>query len=358
MMNEERKTETQRAESRETNESDSSFIVHRSSFYRVSRLRFFVQAACFVLFVYAGLMGMRRLTVGGREPSLPTLSCEFVPQKVMKCYLHDLQTFLTRGALDRYASLIEPTAFFLVFCLLLGRAWCGWACPLGFLQDCVDRIRPALGFGFLRAGPRTKRVFAWTAYTLLGLAVFLSIFIGRPESRLYPLAGSLAAPYCQLCPARQLLPLAQGDAKNFFLFDRYSATTRVMSILGMVTAGSFLLLTPVMRRFWCRLCAMGILMRFLRINRWAMFELVKEPHRCTYCGSCERACPVDITEVFEERAKPSVRVAACHLCLKCVEACAEDNVLEARWLGRRVMRSSFRYACDKMGKEKETTRPA
>jgi ferredoxin len=329
----------------------SSFIVHRSSLLRVSRLRFIVQALCFVLFVYAGLLGMRRLTVAGREPSLPTLSCEYAQQKVMKCYLHDLQTFLTRGATDGYVSLIEPTAFFLVLCLLLGRAWCGWACPLGFLQDCVDRIRSALGFGFVRAAAGAKKVFVAIAYTLLGLAVFLSIFIGRPESRLYPLAASLTAPYCQLCPARQLLPLTQGDAKNFFLFDSYTTATRVMSVLGMVTVGSFLLLTPVMRRFWCRLCAMGILMRFLRINRWAVLGLVKEPHRCTYCGSCERACPVDITEIFDERKKSSVRVAECHLCLKCVEACAEDNVLEARWLGRRVFCSAFDYACGKVKKD-------
>lgn len=332
-------------------DSNSSFIVHRSSFFRVSRLRFITQALFFILFIYAGLLGMRRLTIFGREPSLPTLSCEFAKQKIMKCYLFDLQTFLTRGAADHYVSLVEPTAFFLLFLLLLGRAWCGWACPLGFLQDCVEKIRAALGFGFLRAGPRTKRVFAATAYTLLGLAVFLSIFIGRPESRLYPMQNSLAAPYCQICPALQLLPLAQGDTKNFFLFDRYTTTTRVMSALAMVAVGSFLLLTPAMRRFWCRLCAMGILMRFLRVNRWAMFELVKEPHRCTYCGSCERACPMDITEVFEERVKPSVRVADCHLCLKCVEACAEDHVLEAHLLGRRVMCSKFDYVCGKVKKD-------
>ena len=330
------------------NRSNSSFILRPSSFLRVSRLRFTVQGLCFVLFVYAGLLGMRRWTIGGREPSLPTLSCEYVQQKVMKCYLHDLQTFLTRGATDRYVSLIEPTAFFLVLCLFLGRVWCGWVCPLGFLQDCVGHVRTALGFGHLRSGPRARRIFAAIAYTLLGLAVFISIFIGRPESRLYPLAGSLTAPYCQLCPARQLLPVTQGDAKNFLLFDRYTTTTKIMSVLGMVTVGAFLLLTPAMRRFWCRVCAMGILMRMLRVNRWAMLGLVKEPRRCTYCGSCERVCPMDIAEVFEERVGPSVRVADCHLCLKCVEACAEDNVLEARWLGWRVMRSKFDYAYGKL----------
>jgi len=297
------------------------------------------------------MLGMRRLTIAGREPSLSTLSCEYAQYAVTTCYLHDLQTFLTRGAADRYVSLIEPTAFFLVLCLFLGRAWCGWACPLGFLQDCASQVRAALGFAFVRAGARAKKVLATTGYTLLGLAVFLSVFIGRPESRLYPLAGSLAEPYCQVCPARQVLPLLQGDPKNFLLFDRYTATTRVMSILAMVAVATFLLAAPVMRRFWCRLCAMEMLMRFLRVNRWAFLGLVKDTRRCTYCGSCARACPVDIGEVFEERKRASVRLPQCHLCLKCVEACPEDGVLRARWLGASVFCSKFDYACGKLGQK-------
>jgi polyferredoxin len=292
---------------------------------------------------------MRRLTIGGHEPSLPTLSCEYARHKVMKCYLHDLQTFLTRGAADRYKSLIEPTAYFLMFCFLFGRAWCGWACPLGFVQDCTSHVRTALGFGSVRAGRRAKKAFATTAYALLGIAVFLSVFIGRPESRLYPYAGSLTAPYCQLCPARQVLPMMQGDATNFLLYDRYTPLTRVMSVLGMVTVAAFLLGMPVMRRFWCRFCALGILMRLLRINRWAALGLVKDTQRCTYCGSCERACPVDIHEIFEERERASARLAHCHLCLKCVEACPEDGVLEARMAGKRLMRSTFDYAYGKIG---------
>lgn len=315
---------------------------------RVSKLRFITQALFFVLFVCAGLMGMRRLTIAGREPSLPTLSCEFVKHKVVKCYLHDMQTFMTRGAADRYLSLVEPTLFFLAFCFLFGRAWCGWACPLGFLQDCTSKVRSWLGFGFVRAGAPARRAFAWTAYSLLGLAVFLSIFIGRPESRLYPYQASLAAPYCQICPARQLLPLVQGDASNVLLYDRYTGLTRVMSVLAMITLAMFVLGSPVMRRFWCRFCIMGILMRFLRINRWSCLGLVKDTHRCTYCGSCERACPVDIVEIYEERERASARLPQCHLCLKCVEACPENGVLEARWAGKVVMRSTFDYACAKL----------
>jgi ferredoxin len=414
-MNDECGTMNGNEDKRETqgmmDERNSSSLIQHSALFRVSTLRFCVQLLFFVLFVYAGLWGMRQLRIGRHEPSFPTLSCEFVQNKVIKCYLLDLQRSLMNGASNWYMGLIEPTVFFLAFCLLLGRAWCGWICPLGFLQDCIGWIRAALGLGYLRSGPRAKRVYAVTAYSLLGMTVFLSFFLGRPESRLYagpntsrsdnssrtgtrirncqfcrpgetshghpdggccavcriippsvpaPLGEigrggtqwqvGLAVPYCQICPALQLLPLAQGDTKSFLLFDHSTASGWVMSILAVTTLASFLLLTPVMRRFWCRLCAMGILMRFLRVNRWAMFELVKEPHRCTYCGSCERACPMDITEIFEERVKPSVRVADCHLCLKCVEACAEDHVLEAHLLGRRVMCSKFEYACGKVKK--------
>jgi ferredoxin-type protein NapH len=304
---------------------------------RVSKLRYLIQVGFFVLLIYAGMLGLRRLTVWGHELSLPTLSCEYAQLRVMKCYLHDLQTFATRGAADRYMSLIEPTVFFLLLCLLAGRAWCGWACPLGLIQDIASDARAKLGFGSWRAGRRTKEAFAFTAYALLGFMVVIAVLIGRPDSRLYPLAGSLASPYCLICPGRQVLPLLQGDAANFLLFDRFTAVTRVMSALAMLTVGLFVLGMPVMRRFWCRICVLGILMQFLRVNRWSLFALTKEPKRCTYCGACERACPVDISEVFEERERTTMRQTDCQLCLKCVEACPEDDALKAKWAGRVVM---------------------
>jgi polyferredoxin len=274
--------------------------------------------------------------------------------RVAKCYLHDLQTFATRGAADHYLSLLEPTLFFLLFCLLFGRAWCGWACPLGTIQDVASDLRAKLGLRYWRAGVRSKEVFAFTAYALLGFMVAIAVLIGRPESRLYPLAGSLATPYCLICPGRQVLPLFQGDAANLLLFDRYTAVTRTMSVLAMATVGLFVLGMPVMRRFWCRLCVLGILMQFLRVNRWSLFALTKAPKRCTYCGSCSRACPVDILEIYEERERTAVRLADCHLCLKCVEACPEDEALTAKWAGRVVMRSRFEYVCGKLKRVRKT----
>ncbi|MCX8037607.1 MAG: 4Fe-4S binding protein [Candidatus Sumerlaeia bacterium] len=371
---------------------------------RVSRLRFVTQALCFVFFVYAGMWGLNRITVGGREATLPTLSCEFVEYKVIRCYLLDLQTALTEGAAYGYARLIEPTVFFLLFCLLLGRAWCGWICPLGFVQDCIGSVRAAAGLGHRPLGPSAKQWLARTAYALLGLTVFLSFFSGRPESRLYPpaalqladgMAGavgvtvqkcrfclpgepsaghkqsgccpqcqvattgtvavaatgsgatdwqeSLLTPYCQVCPAFQLLPLAQGNTANLLAINRANPAGWAMGLLAAAALAALVVGTPITRRFWCRLCAMGILLRLLRVNRWSLLGLRKDVRRCTYCGACERACPVDIVEVFRRRSGEKIRLPACHLCLKCVEACGEDNVLEARWGGAPIFCSRFDY---------------
>ena len=220
--------------------------------------------------------------------------------------------------------------------------------PAGLLAGPGGHARSAVGLRHWRAGARWKGAFSFTGYALLGLTVAIALGIGRPENRLYKYGGSLAEPYCQICPGRQILPLLQGDPGNFLLFDRYTPLTQAMSVLAMATVLLFLLGAPALRRFWCRICVLGILMEFLRVNRWSLARLTKDAHRCTYCGSCERACPMDLGGVYAARATRPVRLAECHLCLKCVEACPEDDALVAQWAGRNIMRSKFLYVQGKI----------
>jgi len=308
----------------------------------LSRLRFIIQAICFVLLVYAGLVGVRRITVAEREPSFPTLSCEY-GRPIAKCFLYDLQYLLTNDASGHYRRLIEPVLFFVGLGLLLGRMWCGWVCPLGFVQDLATRARIALGRRPRRLGPRVRTGLYWTAWGLLASTMFLALVIGWPSSKLYAYRNALMRPYCQLCPSKQLSPLLTGNLGGFLNVDRFDQATMVMSLLGI---GVFLIFAvgifPI-RRLWCRICAMGLLMRAVRLNRWSVVSLRKDTRRCTRCGNCARVCPVDIQEVYLERARADVSPSDCHLCLKCAEACPEDGVLSGRLLKWAFFISSFRY---------------
>ena len=319
----------------------------------VSRIRLGVQIVAFVLLVYGGLLGIRRVTVAERELSLPTLSCEY-GRPIGKCFLYDLQYLLTNDAAGRYRRLVEPILFFLGFGLLLGRAWCGWICPLGFIQDLGTRLRVALGRGPIRLGPRMRSGLYWTAVGLLAVTMALAVVMGWPGSKLYAHRLALFRPYCQLCPSKQLSPLLTGNLGGFFHIDRLNWMSVAMSLLGIAVFLVFLGGMFPVRRFWCRICALGLLMRLAALNRWSLINLRKDVRHCTRCGNCARVCPVDIQEVYLERERADASPNECHLCLKCVEACPEEGVLSARLLNWSFFNSSFEYGGPKApGEEAE-----
>jgi ferredoxin-type protein NapH len=297
----------------------------------VSRIRLIVQVACFVLLVWVGLLGVRRITVAEREPSFPTLSCEY-GRPIAKCFLYDLQYLLTSDASAHYRRLVEPVLFFLGLGLLLGRTWCGWVCPLGLVQDLITRARVALGRRPIRLGETWRWRLYWSAWGLLVVTMALSAVIGWPSSKLYAYRNALMRPYCQLCPSKQLSPLLTGNLGGFLHIDRFDGVSIAMSLLGIVVFAGFLVGAFAIRRFWCRLCAMGLLMEATRLNRWSLVNLRKDIRRCTRCGNCARVCPVDIQEVYLERERTDVSPTECQLCLRCAESCPESGVLSGRFL--------------------------
>ena len=295
-----------------------------------------------ICLVYLGVWGVRRLKLFGVEPSLPTLSCEY-GEKIARCYLYDLQMIATRDSQNYYRRLIEPTIFFLVLGLLAGRMWCGWVCPLGFLQDLLTRLRSRLRLSGMSFGESGRRVLRGIAYGLLAATLLIALLIGWPGSKLYRQKTALFRPYCQVCPARQLTPLIEGRSADFMRIDRFSAVTRTMSFLSMGFLGVFLAGAFGWRRFWCRLCPLGALMSLIRLNRFSLLNLKKDTIACTRCGICARVCPAELTRPYLERAKTGVLDRDCILCLKCVESCPEEGAIKAAFSGIPIFRSSYDY---------------
>lgn len=310
--------------------------------YRVSRLRFLVQTIMLVCLVYLGVWGVRRLRIFDVEPSLPTLSCEY-GEHVAKCYLYDLQSIATRDSQNYYRRLVEPTMFFAALGILIGRMWCGWACPLGFLQDLLTKLRCRLRLKKISFADRGRRVLRALAYALLAAALFIALVIGWPGSKLYKYNTALFRPYCQVCPSRQLVPLIEGKTADFLKIDRFSPVSRFMSYLSIGFLGVFVVGAFSSRRFWCRLCPLGAIMSVIRLNNFSLLGLKKDIISCTRCGVCARVCPMDLSRTYLERAKLGVLDRDCVFCLKCVESCPEERVLRATFATVPIFRSSYGY---------------
>jgi ferredoxin-type protein NapH len=280
----------------------------------------------------------RILWVSGKESVfdlyMPILACRFVAHGgVFKsCSVHLLSENITWRTSLRL--LMPHIAFLVVLSFLFSRMWCGWACPLGAIQDGMDWIRRKIGIAPVRVGTQWGDVFAKLRQFLLFGSLGISALI------MFPLFGSqgvndaLFLVYCQLCPSRILYPPLGGVMPCWY--DASSGIAIFLTVLGWLCILVFLasLFIP---RLWCRICAVGALLTYF--NRGGLPAIRKNHRKCTSCGTCERCCPVEIPRVYEERLNPDVTDGQCILCLRCVEGCPESGCLHARIGPATVLRS-------------------
>lgn len=185
----------------------------------------------------------------------------------------------------------------MVAALLTGRAFCGWACPLGTVQEWLARLASRLSGGRI-TGRRTlpgwlDRSLRFAKYGLLAWVIWTS-------------ASAVVPPLIPFCPYRTLFTLNLG------------------ALLGWSVLLGFAALSLVVERFWCRyLCPLGAILALT--NRVSLWRIRVDETRCISCGRCDRVCPVDLDVPREvERGTECIR------CLACTDACPRDHVIKAR----------------------------
>ncbi len=212
-----------------------------------------------------------------------------------------------------------------VLTLAVGRAWCGWLCPLGTLLDVITpRRRPA----------QREALEPWRSGKYLALAIVLvgavfgslTLLIFDPitlvfralASGLWPAADRLVTALERAAYGVEALrppvirlegllrpavfPLEPGNA---------AAGAGVVALLGAVLGLNWL--AP---RFWCRaLCPLGGLLALLSKAAWIRRRV--DP-ACSGCKACVRACPTDT--IRAERGFAS-DPAECTVCMECIDGC-------------------------------------
>lgn len=302
---------------------------------RVDRIRLAVQIFFFGFLLFGGWLG---LTIGN---GIPTMSCIYVEGRSGSCFLYPFQRFLSMPWTTLFSSagvsfLIYLGTFFL-WGLVFGKIFCGWICPLGFLQDLLSRLRQWTGIKATRFGFAARDRLQWVKYALLILLILLPMGIGNAVAGLPKLSSDWAVPFCQICPGKPILPLFEGDVSHWIV-DFSSATKLFFTVLSMILAGLFLVGGFLRRRFLCYYCPMAALLSVF--DRIGLINLVKKGDACTRCGNCARACPMEIREIADLRDRRHIVTQDCMLCLRCIEVCPENKALSATILGRPVFSSS------------------
>jgi polyferredoxin len=302
---------------------------------RVDRIRLIVQFFCFMFLVYGALAGL------GIGNAVPTFACVYAKYRGGYCFIYPFQRFLSVP----FETLIG--GFGIVFLIYLGtfflwgiafsKAWCGWACPIGFIQDLLTLLREALKIDATRFGWVTRPAYSSVKYILLVLIIVLPMGIGNSFFGLSKLPADLAVPFCQICPAKPLLPLFHGDFSNIGI-DFSSPTKLVLTSLSMIIFTLLFTASFLKRRYLCAYCPMAALLSLF--DKIGVISLKKDGRKCTRCGNCARACPMDIMEIADARDKVNMVTQDCILCMRCIEVCPENDALRATVGGFTVFPSS------------------
>lgn len=181
--------------------------------------------------------------------------------------------------------------------LVLGRAFCGWACPAAGLQEACFAARPRRVSG---------RHIDWIKYALwapwVGIIAALLVRHGLQGVRFFFLMDS---------------PISLNSPAQYPVY---------LAVTGLI----FVLALAVGRRGFCHAaCWMapfmvaGVLLQ--RALRLPALRLRAAPDRCTGCRRCTAACPMSLEVEAMVRAG-NLAAPECVLCSNCVDGCPHGAI--------------------------------
>ena len=232
------------------------------------------------------------------------------------CPFGGLETFykyITSGGTyvpHTHLSNLVLAAAVLVTALLLRSAFCGWICPLGFIQDVIHSFS------------------AWLQKRFVPLRKFFRALSQRGQ----PLWAFLDK-YLRFVKYGVLIWAITGAAiYGVMVFKDYDPWSALINIAewtftpGLVVLGLTLVGSLFVERPWCRYaCPLGAASGLL--GKLSPVYLKREAESCTNCKICTKACPMGLN-VHSANVITSVD---CMSCLECVGECPREGALEVKF---------------------------
>ncbi|MFX1286342.1 MAG: 4Fe-4S binding protein [Promethearchaeota archaeon] len=177
--------------------------------------------------------------------------------------------------------------------ILIGRIFCGFACPLGALQEIISKINFKTDLKAqkkvkyrIEVSSQTPTIIRWIFLGILILFVFWGI---------------------------SLLPVFN-PFSGFSFLKTPSEQTLLLPFFGLTIV---CIASVFMYRPWCRfLCPFGAGSSFCSQFARSKYQRTED---CTECGLCEEICPT------QEAAKESKK-SECYYCNRCIEICPHNAI--------------------------------
>ena len=231
----------------------------------------------------------------------PGLNCYSCPGAVAACPLGALQNAISASGTRAGTYVL---GILLLFGLTVGRTICGWLCPFGMLQELVHKI-PSFKI-------RKSRVTRALSYLKYGILIVFVIAIPL----WYGLARGLPVPgFCKyLCPAGTFegavgLLSSPSNAGLFPMLGKlFTRKYAILILVGLSCVFCY--------RAFCRfLCPLGAI--YGLFNGISVIGVRTDGAKCTQCGACTRACPMDIRQVGDRE---------CIHCGQCAGVCGTHAI--------------------------------
>jgi ferredoxin-type protein NapH len=241
-----------------------------------------------------------------------------------------------------------------------GRFFCGWICPFGFYMDVISLLRMKLGVKYWTLPARLNSALNGLRYIIAAVILISPLFLGAlsfvPASQIYALflRGPFRPIDILLSPLEPLIVPFTGVIANLGFIDwsisypyardimYYINIPQVTLIIIYVFIALTVVATFMFRRFWCRFCPTGISIaaanRFKGLKWMPLLHINKVEEKCTKCGICKRVCPVQVTEVYEQKGG-DVATSVCLNCMRCVEMCPYEGCLKMSLAGKTIFKS-------------------
>ena len=195
----------------------------KAIFPTLGRFRFTVQIVMLFVTVYGGAL-LGSYMVDRVSQALPSLSCAYDKMTGDHCILivnqHQLHhrigealTSVQNVTLKVFIPTLMSVGIFFMLFFFLNKAFCGWVCPMGTVQELLYRLGRRLGRPLNRFKPGNVgnvRPVKWVL--LLALVLVLPLLAGLGVA-----SNELGDPYCQVCPSRLATTLLTADTEQIAL---------------------------------------------------------------------------------------------------------------------------------------------